>query len=301
MMDEAVKFASGYSWAGPLYWYSYMDRGTNVADTEDWFGLVRRDRSQKKAYGLFKTLAAAPAPAPAARVGSQMWFDASVAPTISATSTQVSEWRSGGSTTIAFRSNRSPNVTYGARKIGAGPAIDFTGAGFTSAVIPQMAGSVWSAAVDFNYGAKPWSLFLAFVVDDAAGTNGVITHIGDGGSSTGADTVLQVSRRADQLRIACNGTANVLPATLVPYGALTTLLITWSGTEARYSVNGAAAMPLGVGANATAQPTWLLGATLATPDNNRLDGAIATVFADQSVIDAAHHGSLRSLATSRWG
>jgi hypothetical protein len=44
---------SRWGFVGPLFLYQLRDRGTNVADVEDNFGIVRRDFSKKPAYDVF--------------------------------------------------------------------------------------------------------------------------------------------------------------------------------------------------------------------------------------------------------
>ncbi len=56
MMQEAYALAASYSWAGPLFWYSYQDAGTDNTTVEDWFGVVRADGSDKPAYTTYKQL-----------------------------------------------------------------------------------------------------------------------------------------------------------------------------------------------------------------------------------------------------
>lgn len=53
---EAFQMASQTPWVGPLFYYSLRDIGADPQDTEDWYGLLRNDWSQKPAYGAFKTL-----------------------------------------------------------------------------------------------------------------------------------------------------------------------------------------------------------------------------------------------------
>ena len=48
------------SFTGPLFWFQIRDNGTNPALVEDNFGLLRRDYSQKMAFGTFWTLAISP-------------------------------------------------------------------------------------------------------------------------------------------------------------------------------------------------------------------------------------------------
>jgi len=44
-----------WRWAGPSFFYSFRDKGTDPANREDNFGLVRRDWSQKPAYEAFRS------------------------------------------------------------------------------------------------------------------------------------------------------------------------------------------------------------------------------------------------------
>jgi hypothetical protein len=58
--------AQDWAWSGPIFWYAARDRGTDPADREANFGLVRMDFSPKPAYSAFtETIdrsASAPAP-----------------------------------------------------------------------------------------------------------------------------------------------------------------------------------------------------------------------------------------------
>lgn len=56
ILREAVDIAKAHSWAGPILWYSYQDRGGSGSNQENWFGLLRPDGSKKEAYNLFKQL-----------------------------------------------------------------------------------------------------------------------------------------------------------------------------------------------------------------------------------------------------
>jgi polysaccharide biosynthesis protein PslG len=47
-----------WRWDGPSFFYTFRDKGTNAADREDNFGLVRRDWSPKPAYDAFRRAAA---------------------------------------------------------------------------------------------------------------------------------------------------------------------------------------------------------------------------------------------------
>lgn len=56
MMQQAYTLTAGYSWAGPLFWYSYQDGGTHQSTVEDWFGVLRADGSQKPSYTTYRQL-----------------------------------------------------------------------------------------------------------------------------------------------------------------------------------------------------------------------------------------------------
>lgn len=57
MVTEAFDLARSYPWAGPLFWYSYRDLGTDPSNREDWFGLVRTPGDPKPAYDAFRKAA----------------------------------------------------------------------------------------------------------------------------------------------------------------------------------------------------------------------------------------------------
>jgi GH35 family endo-1,4-beta-xylanase len=57
MLQKAADLAHSYSWAGPLMWYSYQDRGGDSADSENWFGLLRPDGEHKPAYTTYQKIA----------------------------------------------------------------------------------------------------------------------------------------------------------------------------------------------------------------------------------------------------
>jgi hypothetical protein len=53
---KAIRRYRKLDWAGPLFWYSYQDSGTDPASIENFFGLVRRDGSHKPAYAAFQSV-----------------------------------------------------------------------------------------------------------------------------------------------------------------------------------------------------------------------------------------------------
>ena len=63
MVTEAYADWQLWPWTGPLLWYSYRDQGTNLANTEDNFGLVHYDRTPKPAWATFQAVMSPPPPA----------------------------------------------------------------------------------------------------------------------------------------------------------------------------------------------------------------------------------------------
>jgi len=58
LVTTALAKLTSWRWAGPSFLYSLRDRGTNAADLEQNFGLVRNDWSKKPAYDAFRRIAA---------------------------------------------------------------------------------------------------------------------------------------------------------------------------------------------------------------------------------------------------
>jgi arabinogalactan endo-1,4-beta-galactosidase len=56
MLEEAVRTQKTYGWAGPLFWYSYQDLGTNTNTIENFFGIRRFDGTEKPAYFTLTTV-----------------------------------------------------------------------------------------------------------------------------------------------------------------------------------------------------------------------------------------------------
>jgi hypothetical protein len=59
-LADAVALWRQWEWTGPLFVYSWRDRGSDVTDREDNFGLVTTDGTPKAALGVFRRLAIAP-------------------------------------------------------------------------------------------------------------------------------------------------------------------------------------------------------------------------------------------------
>jgi hypothetical protein len=59
LVADSYRAFGSYSWAGPLFWYSFRDLGVSGTDREFFFGLVRNDFSPKPAYAAFQQAASA--------------------------------------------------------------------------------------------------------------------------------------------------------------------------------------------------------------------------------------------------
>lgn len=59
LVTDAYTKLKGWSWAGPAFFYSYRNVGTNLADIEQNYGIIRYDWSLKPAYAAYQTAAAA--------------------------------------------------------------------------------------------------------------------------------------------------------------------------------------------------------------------------------------------------
>ena len=56
IMHDAYRLWAGYSWAGPLCWFDYRDKGTDTSDQGNFFGLYTNDGQPKLALAQFKSL-----------------------------------------------------------------------------------------------------------------------------------------------------------------------------------------------------------------------------------------------------
>ena len=54
LLTDTYNAAKTFPWSGPVFWYSYWDRGTNPNDVEDHFGLVRNDYTRKPSFDAYK-------------------------------------------------------------------------------------------------------------------------------------------------------------------------------------------------------------------------------------------------------
>jgi polysaccharide biosynthesis protein PslG len=56
IMHDAYRLWATYSWAGPLCWFDYRDKGTNTSDHGNFFGLYAKDGQPKLALQQYETL-----------------------------------------------------------------------------------------------------------------------------------------------------------------------------------------------------------------------------------------------------
>lgn len=54
MFTDSFSLFNTYSWAGPMFWYSYKDLGTTNDTIENFFGIIRFDGSPKPIYSVMK-------------------------------------------------------------------------------------------------------------------------------------------------------------------------------------------------------------------------------------------------------
>jgi len=53
-VQQAYELQATYSWAGPLFWYTYQDGGNDPSNVQDWFGLVGFDGTDKASYTAYQ-------------------------------------------------------------------------------------------------------------------------------------------------------------------------------------------------------------------------------------------------------
>ncbi len=57
LLADALRLYRSYSWAGPMFYYSYQDAGTDPSTNENFFGLVTADGTKKAAYTVYSSAA----------------------------------------------------------------------------------------------------------------------------------------------------------------------------------------------------------------------------------------------------
>lgn len=57
ILSDAIAKYQSYDWAGPLFYYTYQDAGTDQSSNENFFGLVSASGEQKQAYKIFQSAA----------------------------------------------------------------------------------------------------------------------------------------------------------------------------------------------------------------------------------------------------
>lgn len=56
IMYDAYRLWAGYSWAGPLCWFDYRDKGTDTSDHGNFFGLYAKDGQPKVSLQQYESL-----------------------------------------------------------------------------------------------------------------------------------------------------------------------------------------------------------------------------------------------------
>ena len=59
MVTDTFNLYKSYSWAGPLFWYTFKDSGSTTDTNENFFGLIRFDNSLKPAYTVLQKIISA--------------------------------------------------------------------------------------------------------------------------------------------------------------------------------------------------------------------------------------------------
>ena len=57
ILSSALQLYGSYPWAGPFFYYTYQDPGTDPSTNENFFGLVTAQGGRKQAYAVFKSAA----------------------------------------------------------------------------------------------------------------------------------------------------------------------------------------------------------------------------------------------------
>lgn len=53
LLAQALQLYRSYAWAGPMFYYTYQDAGTDTSTNENFFGLLRGDGTKKAAYSVY--------------------------------------------------------------------------------------------------------------------------------------------------------------------------------------------------------------------------------------------------------
>jgi len=57
MVSDAYTLFASYPWSGPMFWFTFHDKGTDTSDQQNFFGLVNADFTPKPAYHAYKLAA----------------------------------------------------------------------------------------------------------------------------------------------------------------------------------------------------------------------------------------------------
>jgi hypothetical protein len=58
-VTDSYTALKGWSWAGPAFLYSYYDAGTDLANVENNFGIIRNNWTLKPSYTAYAAAASA--------------------------------------------------------------------------------------------------------------------------------------------------------------------------------------------------------------------------------------------------
>ena len=56
ILTNGYRLFDSYSWAGPMCWFDYQDKGTDPRNQDDWFGLRAHNGAPKPAYNAYAAL-----------------------------------------------------------------------------------------------------------------------------------------------------------------------------------------------------------------------------------------------------
>ena len=54
LVHEAYQLFASYSWSGPMMWFQHRDKGTDPTLQDNWFGLLRFDRTEKPSAAAYR-------------------------------------------------------------------------------------------------------------------------------------------------------------------------------------------------------------------------------------------------------
>ncbi len=106
MISDAITTAENYSWAGPLFIYSYKDIGVSQDTHENFFGIIRYDGTPKLSYDSIKNLLVPSISSSSSLSGSSANSSSSVASSIRSSSSVSSSASSNSKSSSSSRKVR---------------------------------------------------------------------------------------------------------------------------------------------------------------------------------------------------